>query len=88
MTRLHMPDVLASAAPTEGVEAGGEDATPALAAPVLGIDPDWRERIELAKRAYQDGKKLREGKPITFRVDRPLPALSRQTHCRPPPQGS
>ena len=24
-----------------------------------GIDPDWRERIALAKRAYQDGKKLR-----------------------------
>ena len=41
--------------------------------PALGIDPDWRERIELAKQAYQDGKKLREGKPITFRVDRPLP---------------
>lgn len=37
-----------------------------------GIDPDWRERIDLAKRAYQDGKKLREGKPILFRTSQPL----------------
>ena len=37
-----------------------------------GIDPDWRGRIALAKRAYQDGKKLREGKPIMFRTTRPL----------------
>lgn len=37
-----------------------------------GIDPDWRERIDLAKRAYQDGKKLREGKPIMFRTSWPL----------------
>lgn len=37
-----------------------------------GIDPDWRERIDLAKRAYQDGKKLREGKPILFLTSRPL----------------
>lgn len=88
MTRLHMLGVLASTAPTEGAVAGGEDATPALAAPVLGVDPDWRERIELAKRAYQDGKKLREGKPITFRVDHPLPAIIRQTHCHPPPPDS
>ena len=37
-----------------------------------GIDPDWRERIALAKRAYQDGKKLREGKPTMFRTTWPL----------------
>ena len=71
-----------------GSSRGEEGARPALAAPVLGIDPDWRERIELAKQAYQDGKKLRQGKPITFRVDRPLPALIHQTHCRPLPPGS
>ena len=49
-----------------------EKAEPALAMPVSGIDPDWRERIEFAKRAYEEGKKLREGKPITFRMSRPL----------------
>ena len=36
------------------------------------IDPDWIERIALAKQAYQDGKKLREGKPILFRTSWPL----------------
>lgn len=51
---------------------GTEKAEPALAMPASGIDPDWRERIELAKRAYEEGKKLREGKPITFRMSRPL----------------
>lgn len=42
-----------------------------LATPVR-IDPDWIERIALAKQAYQDGKKLREGKPILFRTSLPL----------------
>lgn len=51
---------------------GAEKADPALAMPASGIDPDWRERIELAKRAYKEGKKLREGKPLTFRMSRPL----------------
>ena len=49
-----------------------EKAELVLAMPASGIDPDWRERIELAKRAYEDGKKLREGKPITFPIFRPL----------------
>lgn len=49
-----------------------EKAEPVLTMPASGIDPDWRERIELAKRAYEDGKKLREGKPITFPIYRPL----------------
>ena len=49
-----------------------EKAEPVLTMPVSGIDPDWRERIELAKRAYEDGKKLREGKPTTFPIYRPL----------------
>lgn len=50
---------------TEGVES-------VLAMPATGIDPDWRERIDLAKRARQDGKKLREGKSIMFRTSWPL----------------
>lgn len=51
---------------------GKESVEPALTMPATGIDPDWRERIDLAKRAYEEGKKLREGKPITFRMSRPL----------------
>lgn len=56
---------------TDG-DGGKESTKPALTMPATGIDPDWRERIDLAKRAYQDGKKLREGKPILFRTSRPL----------------
>ena len=51
---------------------GAEKAEPVLAMPASGIDPDWRERIELAKQAYEYGKKLREGKPMTFPMSRPL----------------
>ena len=53
-------------------DSGSELVEPALATPAAGIDPDWRERIDLAKRAYEEGKKQREGKPITFRMSRPL----------------
>ena len=62
----------APAARRAGGDSGNESAEPALAMPVTGVDPDWRERIDLAKRAYAEGKKLREGKPITFRMSRPL----------------
>ena len=52
---------------------GTKESTEAvLMVPATNIDPDWRERIDLAKRAYQDGKKLREGKPIMFRTFQPL----------------
>ena len=58
--------------PRDDGDAGKEGMEPALTVPATGIDPDWRERIELAKRAYEEGKKLREGKPITFRMSQPL----------------
>ena len=29
-------------------------------------DPDWSERIELAKQAREDGRKMRAGKPPVF----------------------
>lgn len=45
---------------------------PALATPVSGCDPDWRERIEFAKRAREEGQRARKGKPVTFRMSRPL----------------
>ena len=47
---------------------GGKESVKSVLSIPAGIDPDWRERIDLAKRAYQDGKKLREGKPIMFRT--------------------
>ena len=53
------------------VDAVKERVEPALTAP-SGIDPDWHERIELARRAYAEGKKMREGKPIMFRMSQPL----------------
>lgn len=51
---------------------GGKESVESVLTMPAGIDPDWRERIDLAKRAYQDGKKLREGKPILFRTSQPL----------------
>ena len=62
----------ASAAQPGNDNSGSERVESALAMPATDIDPDWRERIDLAKRAYEEGKKLREGKPITFRMSRPL----------------
>ena len=58
--------------PHDDGDGGKESTKPALTTPATGIDPDWRERIDIAKRAYQDGKKLREGKPILFPTSRPL----------------
>lgn len=63
---------LASAVAHDDGDSSKESVEPALTMPAMGIDPDWRERIALAKRAYEEGKKLREGKPITFRMSRPL----------------
>lgn len=63
----------ASGAPRDdGGDGGTEGVESVLTMPATGIDPDWRERIDLAKRARQDGKKLREGKPIMFRTSPPL----------------
>lgn len=33
---------------------------------------DWRERIARARKAREEGKKAREGKPATFRMFRTL----------------
>ncbi|MDE2976228.1 MAG: hypothetical protein OXU63_01765 [Acidobacteriota bacterium] len=40
--------------------------SPALGHPPTGIDPDWRERIELAKRVREETRKARGDKPPTF----------------------
>lgn len=69
MSRLNGP---APKTPRNDGGDGGKEGVESVLTMPAGIDPDWRERIELAKRAYQDGKKLREGKPILFRTTRPL----------------
>ena len=69
---MSWPKTPALPTPRDDGDAGKESREPALTMPATGIDPDWRERIELAKRAHEDGKKLREGKPITFQMSRPL----------------
>ena len=61
-----------SATPHADRGGGGKESVESVLTMPAGIDPDWRERIELAKRAYRDGRKLREGKPILFPTSRPL----------------
>lgn len=55
----------------DGGDGDKENMGSALTMPALGIDPDWRERVELAKREYAGAKKRRRGKP-TFRMSEPL----------------
>lgn len=45
-----------------------DSATPstALSAPPPSIDPDWRERIEIAKQVREETRKARANKPSTF----------------------
>ena len=72
---MRWPEKPAAETPRDEGDRGGggrESMKSALTMPATGIDPDWRERIDLAKRAYAEGKKLREGKPITFRMSQPL----------------
>ena len=38
----------------------------ALGHPPTSIDPDWRERIEFAKRVREETRKARGDKPSTF----------------------
>ena len=40
--------------------------------PASAHDSDWSARIARAKEARIEGKKTREGKPITFRMTRKL----------------
>ena len=42
-----------------------KDAAPPVERP-QPFDPDWRERIERAKREWEEGRKSREGKPVVF----------------------
>ena len=41
------------------------DQSPAVSPP-SGIDPDWRERIEIAKQAREQARKARSDRPATF----------------------
>ncbi len=40
--------------------------SPALGPPPASIDPDWRERIEFAKRVREETREARGDKPSTF----------------------
>lgn len=42
-----------------------EDPRP-VAPPHSGFDPDWRERIRIAKQAGEQARKARGDKPVTF----------------------
>ena len=57
-------------------EAGSasSDQSPAVSPP-SGFDPDWRERIEIAKQAREQARKARGDRPATF-DKRGLPILS------------
>lgn len=50
--------------PDRSRDAAGQ--SPALGSPPAGMDPDWRERIELAKRVREETRKARGDKPSTF----------------------
>ena len=45
--------------------------SPALIPPPPGIDPDWRERIEIAKRCREETRKARGNKSSTFDMHGP-----------------
>lgn len=45
--------------------------SPALFPPPPGIDPDWRERIEIAKRCREETRKARGNKSSTFDMHGP-----------------
>ena len=44
------------------------ECSPARTRGVWFPDKDWRERIERAKQARQEGRAARRGKPLTFRT--------------------
>ena len=48
------------------VKAGTADDSRPVAAPSQRYDPDWRERIEIAKQARDQARKARGNKPVTF----------------------
>lgn len=48
-------------------QAGGTDGSgPALASAPPGLDPDWRQRIRIAKEVRAETRKARGDKPSTF----------------------
>lgn len=39
---------------------------PPVVSPPHGYDPDWRERIEIARQARDQARKARRDQPVTF----------------------
>ena len=55
-----------------GVDEDAAVSKPDSVPDLLAYDADWHERIERAKRAREEGKKARQGKPATFQTHRTL----------------
>lgn len=51
--------------------------SPVLSPPLPGIDPDWRERIEIAKRFRDETRKARGNKSSTLDMQGPAMRFSR-----------
>ena len=52
--------------PDAGAKSPGSGDSPAVPAPA-GYDPDWRERIETARRARDQAREARGDGPVVFR---------------------
>ena len=67
--------------PKKESASASSDHSPALAPP-SGFDPDWRERIEIAKQARVQARKARGDRPATF-DKRGLPILRQSRFPEP-----
>ena len=63
---------MATDRPASGSGGRTKDSAPAVERPPA-YDPHWREKIDQAKSAREDGRKARQGKPIVFPIDDPRP---------------
>lgn len=64
---------MTDARPKNETASATHDRSPPVSPP-SGFDPDWRERIEIAKQAREQARKARGDRPATF-DKRGLPIL-------------
>ena len=55
--------------PENETESAAAEQTSAVSPP-SGYDPDWRERIEIARQARDQARKARGDRPVTFEKNR------------------
>ena len=55
--------------PEKETGSAAAEQTPAVSPP-SGYDPDWRERIEIARQARDQARKARGDRPVTFEKNR------------------